>query len=337
MVKVTYAKNTRKVDIEKLLDLGGEIDIAVAYVGQYGMDIIQKKIDNNSGIKRVRLLVDLKNGATEPEAVKSMLKLSEKKPDRFECKEYFIKGDGHAGLHAKLLISNSSGSVTFLTGSCNLTHNAIENNKEHGVWVECDADESLGKDVLGYFRGLWDDTKHATEITHKRYSEYEKIYKEPQVLGGSQLEPPENLSSGTQYWLFKCNVKEYNFKKLWAKTKRGSTQRWGRKGSPYIREIKKDDRVLFYESGAKALQVVGTSQVVTAWDELESRLHNPRKPDKQWPCVDIKADEKFKNPVPLATLQSMGLENRLSIQPVNEEQWNKIVEMGTETSSRPKR
>ena len=105
----------------------------------------------------------------------------------------------------------------------------MENNKEHGVRVDCGANEPLGKDVLGYFRGLWDDTKHATEITHKRYSEYKKIYKEPQVLGGSQLGPPdENLSGGVQVLAFQVQCQTiYNFEKLWAKTKRDATDSLG--------------------------------------------------------------------------------------------------------------
>ena len=325
-VKAAYSK----ADIEKLLDLGGEIDIAVAYVGQYGMDIIQKKVKDNSGIKRVRLLVDLKGGVTEPEAVKTMLELSEKHGSRFECKEYYIKGDGHAGLHAKLLISNSAGSVTFLTGSSNLTENAIERNKEHGVRVECGADEPLAKDVLKYFRGLWDDAKHATAINHERYREYAEFYKGVQKVekGKDTLDPPKKQESevkpvsDAKYWLFKCNIERYSFKQL-----QKEPTDWNARDRPtagVIEKIKKDDEVLFYEIGAR--QLMGTAKVVS--EPYDGPLASPSKPDKR---VDIKADKEFKVRVPWAILKGMGLKARPSIQPVTKEEWNEIVKMGMGT------
>ena len=336
MVEVRVAHP--KEDIEALLRLGGEIDIAVAYIDKHGMDIIQTKVkDNAVGITKVRLLVDLKGGVTDPDAVKGIVKLAQEEGDRFECKEYYIKKPLHAGLHSKLLLSDDGDSVTFLTGSCNLTKNGIEHNKEHGVRVKCRTDEPLAQEVLTCFRDLW-DSSHASKITHERCDEYAEFYKGAQEMeeGKGTLSSPAEQLSGVKHWLFKCNIKEYNFKKLLAKAKRDSTQHWDGKGpaSKWIRKIKKGDKILFYESGAKAGKVVGTAQVARAWDDLEPKLHNPSKPDKQWPRVDIKADKKFKVPVPLATLRDMGLKDRLSIQEVNEEQWNTVVEMGTGTSSR---
>ena len=172
MVEVSVAHS--KEDIEALLDLGGEIDIAVAYIDEYGMNIIRDKVKaNTDGIKKVRLLVDLKGGVTHPDAVKEMVELSEEEGDRFECKEYYIKEDGHAGLHSKLLLSNIDGSVTFLTGSCNLTENAIKRNKD-GVRVECRADIPCERGPA-HFRELW-DSSHASKITHE--DTLNMIYKE---------------------------------------------------------------------------------------------------------------------------------------------------------------
>ena len=344
MVKVRAAYSRK--DIEELLSLGGEIDIAVAYVGQYGMDIIHKKVKNNPGITKVRLLVDLKNGATEPDAVKTMLELSKKHGSRFECKEYYIwdKEHPHAGLHAKLLISKVHDSVTFLTGSCNLTENALEGNKEHGVQVKCGADESPAKEVLGYFRELW-DSSDATEITYERYREYAELYKPAQEAGEQKgvLSPPSEQSSGAKYWLFKCNVKRYTFETLL--TQRDSTDSWhmvrGALASKRIRdEIKKGDGVLIYHCESNPSQVVGTAHIVRAWDELEPKLHTPSKPDKLWPRVDIKADDQFAFPVTLSairsatTLQGMSLlrENRqTTVQPVTKKEWYEIIRMGMGT------
>ena len=337
MVEVSVAHS--KEDIEALLDLGGEIDIAVAYIDEYGMNIIRDKVKaNTDGIKKVRLLVDLKGGVTHPDAVKEMVELSEEEGDRFECKEYYIKEDGHAGLHSKLLLSNIDGSVTFLTGSCNLTENAIKRNKEHGVRVECRADTSLAKEVLHYFRELW-ESSHASKITHERYSEYAEIYKEPQVLGGGVLSSPKDVN----YWLFKCNAALYTFDKLLKK----STDYWNGIENPLalkrLREkVKKGDGVLFYHSGPNHQQVVGTARVVTdcydglpAWADPESNLYNPSKSNEPVPTVNIRVDRKFVSPVPLRVIQRMGLlkgaADQTTILPVTPEKWDKIIRIGMDT------
>ena len=83
--------------------------------------------------------------------------MAEEEGDRFECREYYIDGHPHAILHSKLLISKSGDSVVFLSGSCNLTENALERNREHGVWVECGGDKELAGKVAANFTKLWDD------------------------------------------------------------------------------------------------------------------------------------------------------------------------------------
>ena len=299
-------KERSREDIEELLDLGGAIDIAVAYVGQQGMKIIQDKVKANSGITKVRLLVDLKGNVTDPGAVKRMVELSKKEEHRFECREYRIEEPRYAGLHAKLIIAKVGDSVTFLTGSCNLTRNALEDNKEHGVRVDCRAGSSPAKEVLDYFNELW-GSPHASKITYERYREYEESYKVPQAGSGDE-----------KYWLLKFD-KRYSFKQL----RKDCTDWWGTRNeitAHRVEKIKKNDKVLFYESGAK--QVKGTAEVVS------EPYDGPSKPEKR---VDIKADEKFKDPVPLATLKGMGLKKRPSIQPVPEEQWNEIIRMGMGT------
>ena len=314
-----------KEDIEALLlGLGGEIDIAVAYIDGYGMDIIEDKVRANShGMEKVRLLVDLKGGVTHPDAVKRMVELSQEERDRFECKEYYIKEPLRAGLHAKLLLSNIGGSVTFLTGSCNLTENAIERNREHVVRVECRAEMPLAKEVLHYFRELW-DSSYASEITHERCSEYAEIYKEPQVLGGGVLSSPKDVN----YWLFKCNAALYTFDELLKK----STDYWNGIENPLalkrLREkVKKGDGVLFYHSGPNHKQVVGIARVVTdcydglpAWADTQSKLYNPSKSNDPVPTVNIRADRKFASPVPLQLIQRMdllkGAADQITILPV---------------------
>lgn len=112
-------------------------------------------------------------------------------------------------------------------------------------------------------------------------------------------------------------------------------------------KFKKGDKVFIYHSCVKPPVVVGVAEVVkeaypdhTALDE-SSDYFDPKSLDKgesRWVMVDVKAKEKFKDPVSLdvikgiKALDQMPLVQagqRLSIQPVTQKQWNIICKMGT--------
>ena len=214
MVEVCTSKG--KQDIEALLDLGGELSIAVAYVDRYGFNLIEKCLKAaQSKVEKVRLLVDLKSGVTDPDAVKRMVELSGEESDRFECKEFFIKEHPHAILHSKLFISNSSNSVTFLTGSFNLTQNALERNEEHGLWVKCDAGEELADQTRDKFNSLW-DSEQAAIVDTWRASEYAEFCRKNLEIRKEQtlFEPPTNSHGEPRYWLVRCDVTKYSFSEL---------------------------------------------------------------------------------------------------------------------------
>ena len=76
--------------------------------------------------RKVRLVVDLHSGITEPDTLEELVGLSGDASNSFTFRAFF----GISPMfHPKLYISRSGESVAFLTGSFNLTGKALE-----GIW-----------------------------------------------------------------------------------------------------------------------------------------------------------------------------------------------------------
>ena len=150
-----------------------------------------------------------------------------------------------------------------------------------------------------------------------------------------------------KYWLMKSEPSCFSIDDL-AKSKNKITHWDGVRNYQarnFLRdEIKKGDKVLFYNSNADPNAVVGVCEVVkegypdfTAFDP-EERHYDPKssKDEPTWFMVDIKLEKKFSNPVTLADikangkLQNMKLVqrgNRLSVMPVAKPEFDEIVKM----------
>ena len=107
-------------------------------------------------------------------------------------------------------------------------------------------------------------------------------------------------------------------------------------------EMKRGDRVLFYHSSADPMAVVGTARVVreaypdhTALDP-DSKYFDPKSMSEnpRWVMVDIQFESQFAGPLTLAELRKLPQLHdmmllkkgqRLSIQPVTEEEFGTIV------------
>ena len=99
----------------------------------------------------------------------------------------------------------------------------------------------------------------------------------------------------------------------------------------YLKAMKKGDKLFFYHSN-EGLEIVGIAKVVKEY------YQDPTTPEPAWVVVDIAPVKKLKKPITLRQikaekdLQEMSLikSMRLSVQPVREEEWNKILEMAGE-------
>lgn len=149
------------------------------------------------------------------------------------------------------------------------------------------------------------------------------------------------------YWLMKSEPDTFGIDDL--KNRPKQTEHWDGVRNYQARnmmrdDMKKGDQIFFYHSNCKEPGIVGIARVVkeaypdfTSWDP-ESNYYDPKSSEEnpRWFMVDIKFVRKFKRTITLNELKTapalseMALVkkgNRLSINPVTEQQWNYILDM----------
>ena len=150
-----------------------------------------------------------------------------------------------------------------------------------------------------------------------------------------------------KYWLVKSEPETFSIDDL-LKAKDKTTYWEGVRNYQarnYMRdEMKKGDAVLFYHSNTEKPAVVGVCEVIregypdfTAFDPDNAHFDPKSKKDNPvWIMVDIELSHKFKRPVSLEEikesrkLQKMKLVqrgNRLSVMPVEKEEFDEILSM----------
>lgn len=134
-----------------------------------------------------------------------------------------------------------------------------------------------------------------------------------------------------RYWLFKSEPDKWSWEMQKAKGEAG--EQWdgvrNYQARNNMREMKLGDRGFFYHSNI-GKEVVGIVEVC-ALVHPDSTTDDPR-----WECVDIRAVRDMPKPVTLADVKNeprladMALVTsmRLSVQPVTEEEWKIVCEMG---------
>jgi predicted RNA-binding protein with PUA-like domain len=156
------------------------------------------------------------------------------------------------------------------------------------------------------------------------------------------------------YWLFKSEPSGYSFADLMAEPDR--TTGWDGVRNYQARNLMRDqvqvgDGVLFYHSSADPPCVVGIAEVVraghpdpTAFDRKAQHYDPKSDPaDPTWYQVSIKAVRAIEPPLDLTFLNKVaelaGMEllrkrSRLSVQPVTEREWKKILRLAGSKSRR---
>ena len=153
-----------------------------------------------------------------------------------------------------------------------------------------------------------------------------------------------------RFWLFKSEPSAYSYEDLvhdgvaeWDGVRNFQVRNWLKD------EIKPGDAVLFYHSSAKPVGVIGVAKVVkegypdhTAWDPNSEHPDPKSTPDRPlWYMVDIAPERKLDQMVTLDDMRAhpglrdmMALKrgNRFSITPLTQEEFDTIVELGTENS-----
>lgn len=145
------------------------------------------------------------------------------------------------------------------------------------------------------------------------------------------------------YWLFKSEPDEFGIDDLAACQR----ERWDGIRNYQARNLLRDqvavgDQVLIYHSSCKHVGVAGVAEVAAAAypDPLQfdpaSKYFDPKSSSgsPRWVSVDITFVQKFPDVLPLKTIKNMPQledmvlvkQGRLSIQPVQANEWQVIVE-----------
>lgn len=133
------------------------------------------------------------------------------------------------------------------------------------------------------------------------------------------------------YWLFKSEPSTWSWGDQVAKGEPG--EEWdgvrNYQARNFMREMKKGDRGFFYHS-QKDREIVGIVEVI-------AEAHpDSTTDDERWECVDIKAVAALPDPVSLDEIKAdprlsemvLVKNSRLSVQPVSDEEWQIICDMG---------
>lgn len=131
------------------------------------------------------------------------------------------------------------------------------------------------------------------------------------------------------YWLVKSEPFKYSYEQL-EKDKQtfwDGVRNYAARN--HLKAMKKGDQVLFYHSN-EGLEIVGIAKVA------KEAYQDPTTDDEAWVVVDLKPYKRMKKPVSLEQvkadkrLKDMALVRlgRLSVQPVAEDEWNVIMELG---------
>jgi predicted RNA-binding protein with PUA-like domain len=133
------------------------------------------------------------------------------------------------------------------------------------------------------------------------------------------------------YWLFKSEPDVFSFEMLKAKGKEGEEWTGVRnyQARNNMRAMKVGDKGFYYHSNI-GKNIVGVCEVIKV-AHPDSSTDDPR-----WECVDVRAIVDMPKPIsiddvkPVKELSKMVLINnsRLSVQPVTDDEWRVICEMG---------
>jgi predicted RNA-binding protein with PUA-like domain len=133
------------------------------------------------------------------------------------------------------------------------------------------------------------------------------------------------------YWLVKSEPSTYS----WGHLEKDKVTVWdgvrNYAARNHLKEMKKDDEVLFYHSN-EGLEIVGIAKVA------REAYPDPGTDEKAWVVVDLKPHKRLKKPVTLAAIKAdkrladMALVRlgRLSVQPVTDAEWKLIMEYAGE-------
>lgn len=141
------------------------------------------------------------------------------------------------------------------------------------------------------------------------------------------------MSAEQKKWLIKSEPGVYSFEQLMKDKKTDWTGVRNYAARNHMREMKKNDLLLYYHSN-EGKAVVGIAKV------SKEAFQDPTTDDPNWVCVEVAPVKALKKPVELDTIKKnkrlatmvLVTNSRLSVQPVREEEFDIIISMSEEKS-----
>jgi len=130
------------------------------------------------------------------------------------------------------------------------------------------------------------------------------------------------------YWMVKSEPNSYSWNDFESKGEDVWDGVRNFQARNFLKDMQLGDQVLFYHSG-KEKSIVGIAEV--------SREAYPDPLDNSWVAVDIKVNKKLLHPISLAQIKAedrlsdlrMLKQSRLSVSPVEKDEFQLIVKMGS--------
>ncbi len=131
------------------------------------------------------------------------------------------------------------------------------------------------------------------------------------------------------YWLVKSEPSAYSWDQFVKDKKTAWSGVRNYAARIHLKAMKKGDEVLYYHSN-EGLEITGIAKVIKEF------YKDPTSDDDAWVAVDLKPHKKMKKTVSLEQIKAdkrlanMALVRigRLSVQPVAENEWDSIMELG---------
>jgi len=155
------------------------------------------------------------------------------------------------------------------------------------------------------------------------------------------------MAKEQKFWLVKTEPESFSIQHLAKQPKQ--TTCWSGVRNYQARnfmrdEMKLGDRVLVYHSSTDEPAIVGTATIAresypdhTAWDKKDHHFDAASTPENpRWFMVDIKLEQIFRQPLPLAKLRGFAAlkemellrkGSRLSVQPVRKSEFEAILKL----------
>ena len=133
-----------------------------------------------------------------------------------------------------------------------------------------------------------------------------------------------------KYWLVKQEPESYSFDDFVKEKKTDWTGVRNYQARNYLKEMSKNDEVLYYHSGSEKA-VVGSATV------SKPAFADPTADEEGWVAVELKAGKRLKSPVALSQVKAepklanilLVRNGRISVMPLTKSEYDQIVKMGS--------